>query len=48
MSETPTIPLPHPTALSRPHRDGRREGVLRAEFLIDGRFVDDVMMAKPL
>jgi ribosomal protein S18 acetylase RimI-like enzyme len=25
-----------------------REGVLRAEFLIDGRFVDDVMMAKPL
>jgi RimJ/RimL family protein N-acetyltransferase len=24
------------------------EGVLRAEFRLDGRFVDDVLMARPL
>jgi uncharacterized OB-fold protein len=32
MSETrPRIPLPVPTALSRPHWDGCREGVLRVQ-----------------
>lgn len=31
MSERPGIPLPTPTALSRPHWDGCREGVLRVQ-----------------
>jgi uncharacterized OB-fold protein len=31
MSETPTIPLPRPTSLSRPHWEGCREGILRVQ-----------------
>ncbi len=31
MSERPAHPQPPPTALSRPHRDGCREGVLRVQ-----------------
>ena len=31
MSDAPTIPLPRPTPLSRPHWDGCREGVLRVQ-----------------
>jgi hypothetical protein len=35
-----TIPLPRPTALSRPHWDGCREGVLRVQRCRDcGHFV---------
>ena len=30
-SETPTIPLPRPTTLSRPHWEGCREGKLRVQ-----------------
>ena len=31
MTRAKTIPLPRPTALSRPHWDGCREGVLRVQ-----------------
>ena len=31
MTQAKTIPLPRPTALSRPHWDGCREGVLRVQ-----------------
>ena len=36
MSQRPTsIPLPRPTALSKPHWDGCREGVLRVQRCVD-------------
>lgn len=35
MSEGRTIPLPHPTSLSRPHWDGCRNGVLRVQRCAD-------------
>ena len=40
MSEKATIPLPRPTALSRPHWDGCKAGVLRVQRCRDcGQFV---------
>jgi hypothetical protein len=40
VSAKATIPLPRPTALSRPHWDGCREGVLRVQRCRDcGHFV---------
>lgn len=31
MSDTPSIPLPRPTSISRPHWEGCRQGVLRVQ-----------------